>query len=502
MLFYAVFCFLYTMKALSVAVRKRCTNMTSNSMNATIIATMTAPDQPQNCRSRGGERMLDISRENSRPSSRDRSPLLGHRYLNKEINYPSLQPFSAPSPLSSKGCLRVCVSGRVFELTLDQVGRYPDSLLADPDKMAEHYQPAIGMFFFDRNRHVFEYIMQFYQSSDGYMEFPEDMPSQLLEIELDFYKIGHRVVKKSEEGMEEPVLTVWDKGRKFFNDPGYNFFAKCWMALDIFFIIISVLIFVIRTEAVIQTYEQDYHELAFFFWVTTIFCAIFFTVDLGGRLVFCKNKYKFFLDVMPWLDIIAIIPLYVEIFERFIELQGDVLNILKLFRMARVARCLKLIRRSKKLILIFQILRECKEELSLLLLVWVTGTLISGSIMFYIEENANSEKFYSILESCWWAITTIGTIGYGNIQPVTAVGLFLTTLIIFCSMIFMTVPMTIIIRRFSDSYEKVERLKSDVKLFGAVPINTSTWSVNGNPSLSYNYWSKITGASTPKSQRY
>ena len=481
MLFYVVVC-LYAMKALTVAVR-RPSSMAGNNMSTTIIATMA--QEQQRAKSRSSDRMLDVSRDNS--------PLLSSR----DYGYLNPQTLNVPSPLSSNGCLKICVSGRVFELTLDQVKRYPDSLLADPDKMAEYYQPLLGMFFFDRNRYVFEHIMQFYQTTDGYMEFPEDVPSQLLEIELEFYKIGYRVIRRREESSDEPVLTVWDKGRRFFNDPGYNVFAKGWMALDIFFIIVSVCIFVIKTEEIIQNYEQEYSSIALFFWITTICCTIFFTVDLGGRFVFCKNKCRFFLDVMPWLDVVAIIPLYVEIFERFMMMQGDVLNILKLFRMARVARCLKLIRRSKKLILIFQILRECKEELSLLLVVWVTGTLISGSIMFYIEENANKEKFYSILESCWWAITTIGTIGYGNIQPVTAVGLFLTTAIIFCSMIFMTVPMTIIIRRFSDSYEKVERLKSDVKLFGAVPIKTSSWSVNGTSSLSNNTWAKITETCRP-----
>ena len=373
---------------------------------------------------------------------------------------------------------------------MEQVKRYPDSLLADPEKMAEYYQPSIGMFFFDRNRFVFEYVMQFLQG-DGYMEFPEDIPSQLLEIELDFYHIGHRVVNnKNAQVYKEPVITIWDKGRQFFNDPGSSILAKIWMCLDIFFIIISVVIFVIRTESVVIRLELGYSEVKFFFWITTIFCAIFFSVDLGGRFVFCKNKFKFFLGVMPWLDVIAIVPLYIEIFEEFITLNGEMINILKLFRMARVARCLKLIRRSKKLILIFQILVECKEELSILLLVWVTGTAISGSIMYYVEATTNREQFYSIMESCWWAITTIGTIGYGNIRPITALGMILTSIIIFCSMIFMTVPMTIIIRRFSDSYEKVERNKSDVKLFGAVPCGDRpssplTPGSTKNPSLNH-----------------
>lgn len=442
--------------------------MTSSNLNTAIIATTATHihHHPDQRRSRGSDILFDVSRETS--------PLLQHKDHTRPNTGMSNHDHPTYSPsVFPEGCLKICVSGRIFELTMDQVKKYPDSILADPEKMAEYYQPSIGMFFFDRNRFVFEYIMQFLQG-DGYMEFPDEVPSQLMEIELEFYNIGHRIVNKTKSNDKEPVITICDKGRQFFNEPGSSIFAKCWMCLDIFFIVISVVIFVLRTEQVVIELEASYSELKMFFWVVTIFCAIFFTVDLGGRLIFCKNKFKFFLGVMPWLDIIAIIPLYIEIFEEYIELGGEMLNILKLFRMARVARCLKLIRRSKKLILIFQILVQCKEELSILLLVWVTGTAISGSIMFYVEESANRELFYSILESCWWAITTIGTIGYGNIQPITALGMMLTSIIIFCSMIFMTVPMTIIIRRFSDSYEKVERAKADVKLFGAVPCGNQS----------------------------
>ena len=326
--------------------------------------------------------------------------------------------------------------------------------------------------------------MQYYQG-DGYMEFPDEVPAQLLELELTFYRIGYRIKAKGDVEVEPPMETVWDKGRIFFNDPGSSIPAKIWMCMDIFFILISIIIFVIRTEGVIIELEREYFGVKLSFWVATIFCAAFFTIDLGGRFLFSGNRFKFFFHLMPWLDVVAIIPLYTEIFEDYITVEGDMLNILKLCRMARVARCLKLIRRSKRLILIFSILLECKEELSILLLVWVTGTTISGSIMYYVEEGDNHAKFYSIMESCWWAITTIGTIGYGNIQPISPLGQILTTVIIFCSMIFMTVPMTIIIRRFSDSYEKVERKKVDVKLIGKHPpphMNHNAGSENNQKS--------------------
>ena len=447
--------------------------------NAAVMAATLSHDRADRERtnSRNSEKLMDVH-------SRENSPLLRSKH---HISTPR----STNSAISSNGCLKICVSGRVFELTLEQVRRYPDSLLADPTKMADYFQPQLGMFFFDRNRQVFEYIMQFYQG-DGYMEFPDEVPAQLLEIELAFYKIGHRILNNSVNQEEEAINpTFWERGREFFSEPSSSMFAKSWMLLDIFFIITSVLLFMLRTEVTIIDYEEKSENLRMAFWVITIFCAIFFTLDLGGRFVFAEDKLRFFFDVMPWLDIISIVPLYTEIFKDYIDDQGEMLNILKLFRMARVARCLKLIRRSKRLVLIFQILVQCKEELSILLLVWVTGTAISGSIMYYVEVNMDNKlKFYSILESCWWAITTIGTIGYGNIRPVSAIGQILTTIIIFCSMIFMTVPMTIIIRRFSDSYEQFERKKADIKLFGEtsfaesesgkipVSMNNNTWSMN------------------------
>ena len=71
--------------------------------------------------------------------------------------------------------MKICVSGRVFELSLELVKcKYPDSILANPEVMDEYFQPSLGMFFFDRNRMVFEYIMQFFQG-DGIMEFPEEV---------------------------------------------------------------------------------------------------------------------------------------------------------------------------------------------------------------------------------------------------------------------------------------------------------------------------------------
>ena len=90
-----------------------------------------------------------------------------------------------------------------------------------------------------------------------------------------------------------------------------------------------------------------------------------------------------------------------------------------------------------------------------------TFTYANGS-----SASVTSEWFYSILESCWQAVVVIGTVGYGNVYPVYAVGKFVTAGIIFLSSLLMAIPMTIIIKRFSEAYEQRAQETRVRKVFG------------------------------------
>ena len=61
------------------------------------------------------------------------------------------------------------------------------------------------------------------------------------------------------------------------------------------------------------------------------------------------NKKEFFTSLMAWLDFLAILPYFVLLFTKE---SNNTIEILRVLRLARVLRVFKLVRRSKKLLLI------------------------------------------------------------------------------------------------------------------------------------------------------
>jgi voltage-gated potassium channel len=52
----------------------------------------------------------------------------------------------------------------------------------------------------------------------------------------------------------------------------------------------------------------------------------------------------------------------------------------------------------------------------------VLALLISATVMYSAEHEAQPKNFGSIPQSLWWAVATLTTVGYGDIYPQTAIG--------------------------------------------------------------------------------
>src|SRR5262249_25491513 len=81
-------------------------------------------------------------------------------------------------------------------------------------------------------------------------------------------------------------------------------------------------------------------------------------------------------------------------------------------------------------------------------------SLLVASIMHVIERHAQPDKFGTIPDAMWWAIVTLGTIGYGDVVPVTALGRVVTSVTIFVGLIMIALPIGIVATAFADEIHR------------------------------------------------
>ena len=97
------------------------------------------------------------------------------------------------------------------------------------------------------------------------------------------------------------------------------------------------------------------------------------------------------------------------------------------FRMFRVIRILRLFRINAyydSLNVITEVIKSKKQQL--LSSVFIIATLMLGSslCMYSLEHEAQPEVFSNAFSGIWWSASTLLTVGYGDIYPITPLGKF------------------------------------------------------------------------------
>ena len=193
-------------------------------------------------------------------------------------------------------------------------------------------------------------------------------------------------------------------------------------AFDIFMlclIFLNVIAFVVGTvHAVRVRWGRVLH-------VFEIVSVLVFSLEYVGRLWTCtaskafaapiKGRLRFIRRPMSVVDLLSVLPFYLP----FLGVDFRVLRALRLFRIIRVV---KVGRYYSSLQLIGKVFRQKKEELVLTTCLMMLLLLLSASTMYYCEHDAQPNAFSSIPATFWWAVSTLTTVGYGDVYPITPIG--------------------------------------------------------------------------------
>jgi voltage-gated potassium channel len=85
----------------------------------------------------------------------------------------------------------------------------------------------------------------------------------------------------------------------------------------------------------------------------------------------------------------------------------------------------------------------------------LTGAvLLFASLLYAIEHKVQPDKFGTIPQAMWWAIVTLGTVGYGDVVPVTPLGKLVSVFAIVGGLTMIALPVAIISTAFADEVRR------------------------------------------------
>lgn len=200
----------------------------------------------------------------------------------------------------------------------------------------------------------------------------------------------------------------------------------------LFFIVGSIMVVMLDS---IDSYHRKYGDI---FLALEWMFTIVFTIEYILRLVCLKQPLRYVFSFLGIIDLLAIIPSYLSIF----LVGAQSLLVLRALRLLRVFRIFKLTHFLSEIDFLKSAIASSMKKISIFMLVVLSTVIILGSVMYLVERGENG--FESIPDSIYWAIVTITTVGYGDISPVTALGKFIASIMMFIGYGIIAVPTGII----------------------------------------------------------
>ena len=146
-----------------------------------------------------------------------------------------------------------------------------------------------------------------------------------------------------------------------------------------------------------------------------------FSIEYLLRVYVSDRKLTYIFSFYGLVDIIAILPYFI--------LSGIDLRSIRIFRLLRVFRILKLFRFNDSIITMKKAFLNIKNELLLFTFLTIIVLYVASVGIYFFEKDAQPEQFQSIFHCMWWAISTLTTVGYGDIYPITTGGKIFTSII-------------------------------------------------------------------------
>lgn len=248
------------------------------------------------------------------------------------------------------------------------------------------------------------------------------------------------------------LFTVVEVGNDIdFISRGYDF-------LNTILIVINLIVSILYT---FEPVRNQYGDLLLFLEHITV---ITFFIDYVFRLITAKYLYKdikeskailkYVFSFTGIVDLLSFLPYYLPFFFPAGAIAFRMFRIIRIFRLFRVTAY------YDSLNIITDVIISKRQQLLSSVFIILVLMIAASLCMYSLEHNAQPNIFTNAFSGIWWSVSTILTVGYGDIYPITTLGRLFSIIIAFLGVGMVAIPTGIISAGFVEQYTKVQSLKA------------------------------------------
>ncbi len=244
--------------------------------------------------------------------------------------------------------------------------------------------------------------------------------------------------------------------------------------------------------SVIYTFEAPRTQYGS--WLSSIeaVTVAFFTVDyclrlwtaqcLRPKLPPFQATLRYIFSFSGLVDLLSFLPYYLPVFFP----SGTVA--FRMFRVMRIFRLFRINAYYDSLNVITEVIASKRQQLMSSVFIIVVLMLASSLCMYSLEHEAQPEVFSNAFSGIWWSVSTLLTVGYGDIYPITTLGKLFSIVITFLGVGMVAIPTGIISAGFVDQYSRIKRIseyghETDVHFIKVHLSQKDSWSTQTIQSL-------------------
>ena len=190
--------------------------------------------------------------------------------------------------------------------------------------------------------------------------------------------------------------------------------------------------------------------------------VLFFAIDYALRLITANYLYpesnerdslvRYIFSFSGIIDLLSFLPYYLPVFF------PAGIAAFRMFRVVRIFRLFRINAYYDSLNVITEVIVSKKQQLLSSVFIILTLMLASSLCTYSLEHEAQPEVFTNAFSGIWWSASTLLTVGYGDIYPVTTMGRVFSIIITFLGVGMVAIPTGIISAGFVEQYQQFKRI--------------------------------------------